>query len=162
MDKITQYCSGSPDKGLFTVDEAIKALQKEAYLDKNVKIYNDNDYNSLKTKPKVRKNKNNKQKQDSSDSDSKSQSKSPSPPLPMDKVDFVQRPKLIGIPTWNSLSIQQPFKKPRVEKAETKLPFKKPFDAFRTSVSTIKPNKDVQILRGSPEFGHELIPSFYN
>lgn len=58
MDKITQYCSGEPEKGLFTFDEALKALQKEEYFDKNVKTYNDSDYNSLKTKPKERKDKN--------------------------------------------------------------------------------------------------------
>ena len=53
MDKITQYFSGTPEKGLFTIEEAVKALEKELYLDKNVKVYNDTDYNSLKTKPKV-------------------------------------------------------------------------------------------------------------
>ena len=64
MDKITQYCSGSQEKGMFTIDEVVKALQKEEYLDRNVKLYNDNDYNSLKTKPKVRKNKNKKDEDD--------------------------------------------------------------------------------------------------
>ena len=43
---------------MFTFDEAVKALQKEEYFDKQVKIYTDVDYNSLKTKPKVRKTKN--------------------------------------------------------------------------------------------------------
>ena len=57
MFKITQYCSGCPDKGMFTIEEAIKALEKEKYLDRNVKIYNDSDYNALKTKPKTKKGK---------------------------------------------------------------------------------------------------------
>ena len=26
MDKVTQYCSGDPEKNLFTFDEALKAL----------------------------------------------------------------------------------------------------------------------------------------
>ena len=39
------------------------------------------------------------------------------------KVDLVQRAKMLGIPSWNTMNIQQPFKKPRVEKAEAKLQF---------------------------------------
>ena len=84
---------------------------------------------------------------------SKSDSKTPSPAV-SEKVDLVQRAKMLSIPAWNTMNIKQPFKKPRVEKAETKLPFKKPFEHFRAPVSTIIPNK---VFRQPQDFGPELI-----
>lgn len=67
-------------------------------MDKPVKVYNDSDYDSLKTKPKVKKNSTKEQTQEISKSaDSNS---SPSPAVP-DKLDMAQRAKLLGIPTWN-------------------------------------------------------------
>jgi hypothetical protein len=78
-------------------------------------------------------------------------------------TDLIQRAKMMGIPAWNSLTSASPsFKKPRIEKAEAKLPFKKPYEPFRAPVSSIKQNKDVHILRPTPEFGHDLIQQFTN
>lgn len=54
MEKITQYCSG-PDDQLFSIEEAQRVLENEEMNGRNVKIFNDRDYNALKTKPKIRK-----------------------------------------------------------------------------------------------------------
>lgn len=50
MNKVTQYCSGTPEDGLFNAEEAVTALENQKSLDKAIKKYTDNDYKILKTK----------------------------------------------------------------------------------------------------------------
>ena len=56
MNKVTQYCSSTNmDGGLFTADQALKAIEYQQKIEKTIKLFTDFDYNSLKTKERPEK-----------------------------------------------------------------------------------------------------------
>lgn len=52
MNKVTQYCSGSQEDGLFTAEDAQRAIERQKEIEKAIKVYTDSDYKILKTKEK--------------------------------------------------------------------------------------------------------------